>query len=155
MAGVGVTERDLSGAGLAERIYYALGLFVLGGLDLGTPVGGPLYGRALLWGAYFAGPLITASALIEAAVRIIGPLALRVRPLKDHVVLAGAGRLTRLYVRRLRRLDPDGTVVVVERDPNHPSLAQLRDLYRTVVVNGDSQFRGSTGVLGRLQAHGH
>ena len=77
LAGVEVTERDLTRAGVAEKAYYALGLFVLGGLDIGTPVGGPLYGRLLLWTAYFAAPLITASALVEAAVELAQALGSR------------------------------------------------------------------------------
>lgn len=137
LLGVGVTERDLAATGIAERAYYALGLFVLGGLDIGTPMGGPVAGRALLWFAYFAAPLITASALLEAAVRLIGPLTLRVRPLRDHIVLGGAGRLTVLYVRKLRRQDPRRTVVVVERNPDHPSLENLREVHRALVVIGD------------------
>ena len=135
--GVGVSERDLAGTGLAEKAYYALGLFVLGGLDIGTPTGGPAFGRLLLWGAYFAAPIVTASTLLEAAVRLIGPLGLRIRPLSGHVVLAGAGRLTVLYVRKLRRTDPRRTVVVVERNPNHPLLSELRDLHRAVIITGD------------------
>ena len=110
---------------------------MLGGLDIGTPAGGPLLGRLLLWTAYFVAPIITASALLEAAVRLIGPLAFRVRPLAGHVVLAGAGRLTLLYVRKLRKNDARRTVVVVERNPNHPLLSELRDLHRAVIVSGD------------------
>jgi hypothetical protein len=135
LAGTGVSEREVGG--IAESAYYALGLFVLGGLDLGTPVGGPSYGRVLLWTAYFAAPLITASALIEAAARIISPLTLRIRPLSDHVVLGGAGRLTMLYVKKLRERDRRRTIVVVERTPNHPSLAELRSSYRALILNGD------------------
>ena len=137
MMGVGVSERDLAGAGIAERAYYALGLFVLGGLDIGTPTGGPAAGRVLLWTAYFAAPIITASTLLEAAVRLIGPLAFRIRPLAGHVVLAGAGRITLLYVRKLRERDPRRTIVVVERDPGHALLGELRDLHRVVIVSGD------------------
>ena len=137
LSGVGVTERSLAESGLAEVAYYSIGLFVLGGLDIGTPVGGPLFGRALLWSVYFIAPVITASALIEATARLISPLALRVRPLNDHIVLAGAGRLTLLYVRKLRNQDPSRSIVVVERNPNHPSLVELRELYRAVVVIGD------------------
>lgn len=137
MSGVEVSERDLTGAGIAERAYYALGLFVLGGLDIGTPLGGPPVGRFLLWLAYFAAPVITASALIEAALRIIRPLANRVRRLDNHVVLGGAGRLTRLYVRKLREQDRERTIVVVEQDPNHPSLRELRDRHRATIINGD------------------
>lgn len=146
MAGTRVSERDV--AGIAQSAYYALGLFVLGGLDLGTPVGGPAWGRALLWIAYFAAPVITASALIEAAARLISPLALRVRPLADHVVLGGAGRLTMLYVQKLREGGSRRTVVVVERDPNHPALTELRGVYRTLIVAGDIT---SDELLGRLR----
>ncbi len=146
--GVEVTQRDLLAATLLERAYYTLGLFVLGGLDIGTPTGGPAAGRLLLWSAYFLAPLITASALLEAAVRLIAPLALRVRPLSGHVVLAGAGRLTMLYVRRLRERDPRRTVVVVERNPNTPRLGQLRYLHRALIVVGDIT---SDGVLAGLR----
>ncbi|MEE4146628.1 MAG: hypothetical protein V2I26_17620, partial [Halieaceae bacterium] len=57
VAGTGVSERpDVTEADLLTKAYYALGLFVLGGLDLGTPTSGPLYGKVLLWVAYFAAP---------------------------------------------------------------------------------------------------
>ena len=135
--GVGVTERDLLGPGIAEKAYYALGLFVLGGLDIGTPVGGPAIGRALLWAAYFLAPIITVSAVLETAIRLMRPLALRVRPVSDHVVLGGAGRLTVLYVRKLRERDPHRPVIVVERDGTHPFLAELRDVHRALIVTGD------------------
>ena len=135
--GVGVSERDLVGVGVGARAYYALGLFVLGGLDIGTPVGGPPLGRALLWAAYFAAPVITASAIVEAAVRLIGPLGLRVRPWTDHVVLGGAGRLTLLYVRKLREKDPERTIVVVESSRNHRNFGELRDVHRALIVQGD------------------
>ncbi len=148
LAGVTVSERDLIGSGILELAYYSLGLFVLGGLDIGTPVGGPLYGQTLLWVAYFLAPLVTASVLIEAAVRLISPLALRVRPLANHIVLGGAGRLTLLYVHKLRDRDSRRTVVVVERDPNHAALAELRDVYRVLIVSGDVT---SDAVLRRLR----
>jgi Trk K+ transport system NAD-binding subunit len=135
--GVEVTERDLTGEGLAGRLYYVLGLFVLGGLDLGTPVGGPPAGRALLWLAYFGAPLITASALIEAAIRLLDPLGLRIKALDGHVVLGGAGRLTTVYVKKLRERDRRRTVVVVERDSNHPSIPELRDTYQATIIIGD------------------
>ncbi|MEQ9398782.1 MAG: NAD-binding protein [Longimicrobiales bacterium] len=137
LSGVGVTERSLVDAGVWERAYYTLGLFVLGGMDLGTPVGGPDFGRGLLWVAFFAAPVITASAIVEAVVRLVAPLTLRVRPLRNHVVLGGAGRLTLLYLARLRERDPRCTAVVVERDPSHPALNAVRELYGGVVIVGD------------------
>jgi hypothetical protein len=49
-AGVEVSERPgMAEANLMTKAYYALGLFVLGGLDLGTPMNGPLYARMMLW----------------------------------------------------------------------------------------------------------
>lgn len=137
LSGVGVTERSLVDAGVWERAYYTLGLFVLGGMDLGTPVGGPDFGRGLLWVAFFAAPVITASAIVEAVIRLVAPLTLRVRPLRNHVVLGGAGRLTLLYLARLRERDPRCTAVVVERDPSHPALNAVRELYGGVVIVGD------------------
>ena len=135
--GVEVTERDLTGEGLAGRLYYVLGLFVLGGLDLGTPTNGPGFGRVLLWIAYFGAPLITASALIEAAIRLVDPLGLRMKALDGHVVLGGAGRLTMVYTKKLRERDSRRTVVVVERDPNHPAIPELRDSYQCTIIIGD------------------
>ena len=136
-AGVGVSERDLTDAGIAEKAYYALGLFVLGGLDLGTPVGGPPWARTLLWSAYFLAPMITAFTILEAVLRLIGPLSLWLRPLTGHVVLGGGGRLTLLYVRKLREQHPRRSIVVVERASEGPFLNELRDQHRAVIVQGD------------------
>ncbi|MBT8405710.1 MAG: NAD-binding protein [Gemmatimonadetes bacterium] len=135
--GVGVTERNVFGVGLAAQVYYVLGLFVLGGLDIGTPVGGPRLGRMLLWGAYFVAPIITASAVIDALLRLVRPLARRLRTLNGHVVVGGAGQLSSVYARKLRERSPQRTLVVVEQDPNHPSLTEFRDGYRAVVLVGD------------------
>ena len=68
--GVAVSERpDVTTAGLLTRAYYSLSLFVVGGVDLGTPTGGPLAGRVLLWLSYFGAPVLAASTLIEALLR--------------------------------------------------------------------------------------
>ena len=51
-SGVSVTERpELATAGLMAKAYYALSLFDVGGVDLGTPTGGPALGQAMLWTA--------------------------------------------------------------------------------------------------------
>jgi len=151
--GVEVSQRDLTHTGLATKAYYALGLFVLGGLDLGTPLGGPPVGRALLWLAYFVAPVITASAILEAAIRLIAPLAIRLRPLSGHVVLAGAGRLSRLYIRKLRARDAKRSVVVVERDTSHPALGELRGMDRLMVVAGDITSDAVLRSLRLARAH--
>src|SRR5689334_7492087 len=61
----------VTNAPLMTHVYYTLGLFVLGGMDLGVPNGGPEFARDLLWFAYFAAPLITASAVLEAMMRVV------------------------------------------------------------------------------------
>ncbi|MDX1494730.1 MAG: NAD-binding protein [Longimicrobiales bacterium] len=136
-SGVGVSERDLSDAGISTLAYYALGLFVLGGMDLGTPTGGGDVARSVLWFTYFAAPLITASALVEAVLRLLVPLARRVRPPTDHVILAGAGRLSRLYLQELRKRDRNRSVIIVEQDRNHPAFGELRDYERVQLLRGD------------------
>jgi voltage-gated potassium channel Kch len=136
-SGVTLSERDLSEVSLWAKAYYALGLFVFGGLDLGTPEGGPALGRALVWASYFLAPLITASAVIETALRILNPIALRVRRLHDHVIVGGAGRIALLYVKRLRELHPDVPIVVVERDANNPRIAELQAAHKALVMIGD------------------
>ena len=68
--GVDVSERPgIPEADFFTKAYYSLGLFVLGGLDLGTPAGGPLLGRILLWVAYFGAPIWTASACLRSGRR--------------------------------------------------------------------------------------
>ncbi len=136
-SGVEVSERDLTEVSLWAKAYYALGLFVVGGLDLGTPQGGPAFGRALVWSAYFLAPVITASAVIETALRILDPLALRARRLDGHVIVGGAGRLARLYVKRLREVDPDVAIVVVERDANNARIGEFQAASRALVIIGD------------------
>ena len=148
-SGVGFSERSVVGAGWAAHFYYVLGLFVMGGLDLGTPQGGPALGRALLWVAYFLAPAITASALLEAILRVAPPLGLRLRRLDDHVIVAGCGRLSLLYLQRLRETDPHTTVVLVEQNPTQPHLSEARDVYNALIVTGDIS---SDAVLARLRA---
>ena len=145
LAGVDVSERPgVADAGLLTKFYYTLGLFLFGGMDLGTPTGGPLWGRTLLWTAYFLAPAITASAVIDAALRMISPER-RLARLREHVVVAGTGRIPALYLRRLREADPKVIVVVVS--PDSRGGAELREAYGARIISGDIT---SPGVLARL-----
>ncbi len=126
-AGVGVSDREgLPDADLLTHVYYALGLFVLGGLDLGLPSGGPVGARAVLWVAYFMAPLITTSAVVEGVVRLLQPQWLQRWALRNHVVVVGAGRLGTLFVETLRRRDPKARVLLVDRDGTKASVQQAR-----------------------------
>lgn len=138
LSGVSLTERDLSDAHLLAYFYYALSLFVVGGVDLGTPTGGPLWGRTLLWLAYFCAPLITVSAVLEAVLRLLDPHSRRMRKVHDHIVVCGGGRLALLFVRELRAHDERVAIVVVEHDANKASLREFRDVHRAEVVIGNT-----------------
>lgn len=134
--GAAVSERAIP-HGILPRIYYAIGLFVLGGLDLGTPVGEPLWARSLLWGTYFAAPLVTASALLEILWAIALPMAYRLRRLRDHTVIVGASRLTELYLQKLRQHSPRAQIVLVDRKADNPRIPALVAKYPMTVVCGD------------------
>jgi len=144
--GATVSEREIPAAPLAH-IYYVICLFVLGGLDLGTPNGGPQWAHALLWCVYFAAPLVTASAVLEIVWAIALPMAYRLRRLRDHTVIIGAGRLTELYLQKLRELSPRAQIVLVDRNPDNPRLQPLATKYPMTVVLGDINNRVTLGLL--------
>ena len=114
---------------------------MVGGLDVGTPQGGSWIGRALLWVAYFGSPLLMASAVIDALLRVMAPQRWQFRRLRNHVVIVGAGDLTISYLRVLRRHNPRVTVVVVQ-DSTHSALdvvrsQELKQTFDVTLVTGD------------------
>lgn len=137
-SGVGLSERpDVGEAGWLVMIYYSLGLFVFGGLDVGFPEGGPLIGRIMLWLAYFGAPLLAASALIEAFMRVMTRDRWHLRRLSDHVVIVGAGSLTLTYLRVLRRRSPEVPVVVLVEAIEVTRRQELEEGYQVKVVVAD------------------
>jgi hypothetical protein len=152
--GVGTSERpEIADAAVLAKIYYTLGLFLFGGMDLGTPVGGPGWARGLLWTAYFLAPAITASAVIEAGLRVLAPESWKLRRVSGHIVVAGSGRLTELYLQRLREVDRDVPVVVVlppgdSGDPDALALA-----YDARVIDGHPASEVLLGALRLDRAH--
>jgi len=134
--GVGLSERMGEPTGWLTRAYYSLGLFVVGGLDLGMPTGGPTVGRAFLWIAYFGAPLLTASAVIEAVIRLVAPESWQLVRMRDHIIVAGASSLTRYYLQALRERDPKVQVVLVTTEPDSPETRDIAQSYRTIVVAG-------------------
>lgn len=135
--GVSVSEREgIPEAGLLVQAYYSLSLFVVGGLDLGVPEGGPLVGRVLLWISYFGAPVLAASALIEVLLRGLRPQAWALRRLRDHVIVVGDDELALSYLRELRRRQPRVAVVVVcGGDPVRR--LELQEDFGALAVNGD------------------
>lgn len=152
-AGVGVSARDgLPEADVLTHVYYALGLFVLGGLDLGIPEGGPLGARTILWIAYFAAPLITTSAVVEGAVRLLQPQWLQRWALRDHVVVVGAGRLGMLFLETLRQHDPKVRVLLVDRDGSRASVQQARTQLGARFLLGDVHAPATLDAMGLHRA---
>jgi hypothetical protein len=146
MAGAGTSERaDIASAGLFTQIYYTLALFVLGGMDLGMPQGGPPLAHALLWFAYFAAPVVTAASVIEGILRALAPERWLLRRLHGHVVIAGAGDIGQLCLARLRHRDPDLPIVVVELQQDHRAKVALR--HQAHVLVGDIRADSVLDIL--------
>jgi voltage-gated potassium channel Kch len=122
-----VSQRPMVAAEpLVAKVYYALGLFVLAGIDLGMPSGGPTIARSLLWFSFFAAPTVTAGAITEGLLRLLDQDVLARRRLRGHVVIAGCGRLAMLYLTQLRARAPSVPVLIVEPRVDHPNLALAR-----------------------------
>lgn len=144
VAGVGVSERPgVEEADLMTKAYYALGLFVLGGLDLGTPTSGPLYARILLWLAYFGAPIWTASAVFETILHALRPPVWRVRSVKNKIVIIGGSELTLGFLNRITASGNAHRAIVIVDEEQHPHLDALRSYrgVRVFVVSGDQMHR--------------
>lgn len=136
--GVAVSERpDIVSSGLLTKAYYSLSLFVVGGVDLGTPYGGPLYAQILVWLAYFGAPILAVSALIEAFLRALAPKSWQLRRLKNHIIVVGASELSMSYLRVLREHSPRTQIVVVFADVESVKAEELQQSFGAVVVSGD------------------
>jgi hypothetical protein len=136
LLGAGTSERaGIPASGLFTKLYYTLALFVLGGVDLGMPQGGPPLAQSLLWFAYFAAPAITTVSLIEGVLRALAPEHWQLRRLRGHVIIAGAGGIGQLFLRRLRRQRATEPVVLVDLQQDHRAKTALR--YHAHLLVGD------------------
>lgn len=137
-SGVTVTERpELASSGLLTKAYYALSLFVVGGVDLGTPEGGPLSGRIMVWTAYFGAPMLAAWGLISALLRALAPQSWHMKRLKNHVIVVGDGELAISYLRVLRERNRKIQVVVVCANTDPILRDELKQNFGAEVVTGD------------------
>lgn len=138
LMGVSLSERpEVTEAGLLTKAYYSLGLFVVGGLDVGIPTGGPAIGRLMLWVAYFGAPLLMASAVIEAVLRVMRPQRWQLRRLKNHIVIVGSGELTTSYLRMLRGHVAKTPIVVIDETIDPLREKELEQTFDVTVVAGD------------------
>lgn len=154
-AGVDVSDRPgLPEAGLLSQLYYAAGLFVLGGLDLGTPVAGQPLQRGMLWATYFIAPLITTSAVVEGAMRLVGTRAFDKVGLRQHLVVIGLGSLGTTFVSAYRRRQRRNVVLAMDRDVTRPALLEIRRQHNVRLVPGDARIQASLSVLALEHAVG-
>lgn len=137
-SGVGLSERpEVAEANLLTKAYYCLGLFVLGGLDIGTPQGGHWLAQAALWAAFFSAPILTASALLTAIIEAVSPKRWGLRSLKDHIVVGGSGALAESYLRKLKERGSNSRVVVVDTHFDFAREQELEQSYNATVLRGD------------------
>lgn len=136
--GVSLSERpDIQSADMLTKAYYSLGLFVMGGLDIGTPVGGPLMARLMLWFSYFASPMLAASTIIEAVLKTISPYKWRFRRISNHIVVAGSDELTLTYLKELRLVQPKIPLLVICDEVSPIREEELKSRYHAIVITGD------------------
>ncbi len=136
--GVGFSERPGTvDTSWMLRFYDTIGLFVLGGLDLGEPIGGTAFARALMWTAYFGAPAITGITVVETLLKTLAPGHWHLRNLKGHVVVIGSGPIGDIYLDRLRTLHPGTQVVVVEPERELAEGSAMLTEDGTVYVHGD------------------
>lgn len=153
--GVGVSDRpEVVGAGLLTHVYYSLGLFVLGGLDLGVPSGGPAGARAALWLAYFLAPLVTAGVLVESLLRLLRPGWLQRFALRNHIIVVGVGRLGELFLESLYAADKKAKVLLVDTQESQRLLTSAHDRFGAPYVCADIRNPLTLQSLGLDRARG-
>jgi hypothetical protein len=144
---------DVSGHGdipddtLFVQLYYAIGLFALGGMDLGMPVGGPVAWRRVLIVCYFAAPMMAAAAVIEALSRAIWSRLVALWPWRGHIVVAGGGRVARAVVAECRRRMPRASILVVEKTVRETQASHFRRMKRVLLISGDITDRQTAEML--------
>lgn len=116
--GVTTSERpNLGEHGPLAMAYYSVSLFVVGGVDLGTPVGGSALANRLVWFAYFAAPAYTASSLVRAFLSMLEPNHWSLARLRRHIVIVGDGAMTISYLKALMQRDVPARVLVLSQQP--------------------------------------
>jgi hypothetical protein len=113
------------------------GLFVMGGLDLGTPVDGPTVAKLMRWLSYFGSPMIAASTIIEALIKNISPYKWHFRRISNNIVVSGADELTITYLKQLRLVQPKIPLLVICDEISPIREEELKRRYHAKVITGD------------------
>lgn len=138
LSGVSVSEKPATDqSDLLTLLYYCMSLFVVGGVDLGTPTGGPAWARAMLWFAYFSAPALAAWTLLGTLLSAISPQRWQLRRMKDHIIILGANELSLSYLRVLRRHNKKIPVIVIVKNLEPAAEDELVQGFGAMVVVGD------------------
>jgi hypothetical protein len=154
-AGVGTTGvPDMSSESLAAWLYFSLGLFVFGGLDLGTPMGGPQEARIALWLAYFLAPAITTTVVAEAMLMMVRPEVIARRRLRQHVILIGSGNAALAYAEAIHLVEPDRLIVRLDHRPEQePRFGEGRFNSSLLQLQGDIRSPNTLDAAGLKKAY--
>lgn len=100
-----------------QAMYYAMQIFVLEGIPLGTPNanGAEWYCVYPLWVLYFLAPFLTANFLFVFVKSLFLNPEKGISKYKGHIVVCGIGKVGNALVEKLY---PSHHVVAVEKDPN-------------------------------------
>ncbi len=137
LSGVEVSERDIADVNLATKMYYTLGLFILGGMDLGVPVSGPWWGQLFLWVGYFGAPLLMGSTVVDWVHQVVSNQNRWLKGLRGHVLLIGTDDVAHSILEKLEELNPGGLVVVIDRDITRSQAMEYGQRYGAKVIAGD------------------
>ncbi len=153
--GVLVSDRpEVEGAGILTHVYYSLGLFVFGGLDLGVPMAGPTAARGALWLAYFLAPLVTVGVLLESLLQLLQPSWIQRQALRDHIVVVGVGRLGELFLESLYANEQRPRVLLVDSHESQRLLARARTQFGAPYVCSDIRNAATLDMLALDRARG-
>ena len=108
-----------------EALYFSLSLFIIGGLDIGLPLGGSGMTITLLWICYFLAPLMTLGAVYQV---IQEELLNRFSPRwRNHSVICGLGRNGKLIYDLIKEHEPRShRIIVIEKDQENSRSIFLR-----------------------------
>lgn len=146
--GVNVSDRaDVPDRDFITQLYYAIGLFALGGMDLGMPKGGPEFWQAALVLTYFLAPALTAFTVIESFWQVIWQRMVMHWPWRNHIVVTGGGRVARAVVERCRLVFPGTSILVVEKNVTESQMAHFVPLKRVHLITGDMTERETAAAM--------
>lgn len=153
-AGVGTASiPDIGSESVLGWLYFTGGLFVFGGLDLGTPLGGPPIARAALWVSYFLAPAITTTAIAKTMLMMVRQDSTARRRLNDHVILIGSSGAANAYAEAIHQSDSSRLILRVDHQADlEPSFDEARFGRRLPLLRGDVRFAKTLEVAGLSKA---